>query len=131
MEELQATTTAALLQYMRDVADLIEPFFPWHSVALRGEIHGQKMTSDRWKRVAAVLSSLSSISGLLLTQSEHLARNAGLQARNIANEMSFALFGAKDPSARMQFVAWWVTDVSGRMTTPNDRQPTSTTPTAA
>lgn len=84
---------AKLSRFLLRLADHMGTHFPHYASCLRDEICGRKMTNERWNRIAAILSSLSSLPGVAFNQDEHDARNPVLSAIVIAQKMASATFG--------------------------------------
>lgn len=113
----RAAANAALQKTLVAVAESIAPRFPHHASALKGELLGTRLTTDRWNRVCAILCSLKAVPGAFLTDPEHRARNLGLEAANVAKEMALVLLGTKDVEYRLRFVTSWADDLRDRMAT--------------
>lgn len=122
MEERKAATSAALQKTMAGVADALAARFPHHATALRGELFGTRLTTDRWNRMSMILSSLMAVPGVHLTQPEHIARNLGLEAANVAKEMALALLGTRNVEYRLDFVSSWAEELRDRMRTEHGKQ---------
>lgn len=113
MDAAQANSTVG--GFMERLAAFLSPHFPLHAAALRGEVIGTRLTTDRWNRVAAVLASLHAVPGQFLDAAQHGARNAALSAIVVAQKMAAAGFVWKDPGRMWEFATWLATEISGRM----------------
>jgi hypothetical protein len=91
---------------MDELVELLRPFFPFHAAAMSSELHGTKLTSDRWHRIAAAAASLHSIPGSALGPEEHDRRNLGLAGYNVALKMAAILFNSRRPEMDADFVLW-------------------------
>lgn len=98
------------------LADWLAPRFPHHAAAIRQETGGKRMTTDRWNRIACLLSSLSAVPGEALGPDEHSLRNVGLGAVAVAQKMAAAGLGCtRDPDGCMEFAAWLTDEIGNRM----------------
>lgn len=101
---------------MLRLADHISGQFPQYAAALRAEIHGRKLTNDRWNRIAAVLASLGALPGTAFAETEHDARNPALTAIVIAQKMASATFGGRnDVDSCMDLAVFLADEVSARI----------------
>lgn len=120
MDEGQAAANAVLLVFMDRLASLLRTSFPLHSAALRSEVVGTRLTTDRWHRVASVLASLYAVPGFPLGSAEHDARNIALAAVVVAQKMAAASFGGRDPAGCRDLALWRANELSGRMLPPRN-----------
>jgi hypothetical protein len=104
------------------LAKYLETFFPHHSLALKSEIIGVKMTDSRWNRVATILASLHAVPGVGLSEPEHDARNAALASIAIAQKMAASLFGGRDPQSCRELALSMAQDIDDRIK--RNEQPT-------
>ncbi len=111
-------TSAYLGQFMLRLATHIEPHFPHYAIALRGEIHGRKLTNDRWNRIAAILSSLSALPGTCFGMEEHEARNPALSAVVIAQKMASATFGGRNVDSYLDLAVYIADEITARIAQP-------------
>ena len=102
--------------FMVRLARWIGPCFPHHGRLLSQELSHPRMTSDRWNRITAVLSSLHSIPGEPFTPAEHAVRWLSLSAVAVATRMSASMFGyARDPDACLRFAVSQSEELNRRM----------------
>jgi hypothetical protein len=88
-------TSEYLRSFMVDLSEHLKSVFPQYSSALSGELHGTRMTNERWNRIAAILASLAALPGRHFGQEEHDARNPALSAIVIAQKMASVTFGGR------------------------------------
>lgn len=93
--------------FMVRLSEYVEPSYPHHATALRGELVGAKLTNDRWNRIAALLASLGAVPGAPLGPIEHRRRGAALSAVTVAQKMAAATFGNHDPASLVDFALWY------------------------
>lgn len=104
--------------FMSCLTEWIAPRFPHHSAAMRQELGRPRMTTDRWNRIACLLSSLSSLPGEAFTPGEHDVRNIALAAIPVAQKMAAATLGCtRDPDNCMHFASWRSAEINARMKT--------------
>jgi hypothetical protein len=117
-EEGRLEARASVRSFMSALADWISGLFPHHAAAIRQELGRPNMTTDRWNRIACLLSSLYSVPGAGLSPTEHDTRNVALAAIAISQKMAAASLGCtRDPDGCMDFAAWQATEVTARMAT--------------
>lgn len=117
MEE-RDTQSAHVVQFMIRLGEHMRPTFPQYAGALLDEVQGKKMTNDKWNRVAAILSSLSSLPGVNFKQDEHDARNPALSAVAIAQKMAVATFGGhRNADQCYEFAVYLADDIASRLKT--------------
>ncbi len=127
MSPEQTEANASVVSFMGRLAGYLATHFPHHSMALKSEIVGVKMTDSRWNRVAAVLASLHAVPGAGLSEVEHDARNAGLASIAIAQKMAASLFGGRDPQSCRELAISIAEDVDGMIKRNSDGQDQGTT----
>ena len=120
MDEDQAAANAILIVFLDRIAAGLKPSFPLHAAALRGEVIGTRLTTDRWHRVAAVLASLHAVPGFPLGATEHDVRNAALAAIVVAQKMAAASFGGRDPAGCRDFALWRANEINAMIPAPHD-----------
>lgn len=113
--EAQATAGLAIRSFMERLAALLRPSFPAHSSALSVEITGTRLTTERWHRIANVLSALNAMPGVELREHEHIVRNIALAAAVVAQQMAIASFGLHDPPGRRWLALGIATDLDVRI----------------
>lgn len=108
---------------MEDLVEHLKPTFPLYAAALASEIHGYRMTNERWNRIAAILASLAALPGRHLGQAEHDARNPALSAIVVAQKMASATFGGRnDVDSSLEIAEYMVEDIRTRIEK-NERPP--------
>ncbi len=108
-----ADTTRA---FMNALASWIAPRFPHHATAIQQELGRERLTTDRWNRIASLLAALHAMPGSELTPTEHDVRNIALSAVVVAQKMAAAGLGStRDPDGCIDFAAWLAEEISGRM----------------
>jgi len=113
----QAAVNSTVAGFMERLAAFLDPHFPLHAMALRGEMVGRRLTMDRWNRVAAVLASLHAVPGAFLSPEQHDARNAALSSVMVAQKMAAAGFVWKDPRHSREVAVWRSAEISDTMAT--------------
>lgn len=88
-------TSEHVRKFMLDLIEHLKPQFPSYAAALADQIHGTRMTNERWNRIAAILASLAPLPGRHFRQEEHDARNPALSAIVVAQKMASATFGGR------------------------------------
>jgi hypothetical protein len=127
MEERAVQSSAHVVRFMVRLGEHLRPTFPQYAGALMDQIHGKKMTNDRWNRVAAILSSLAALPGTTFKQDEHDARNPALSAVVVAQRMASATFGGRNDVERCYDFAVYLSDeISPRLQTGNNGQEKAT-----
>lgn len=111
----QAAANVVIAAFMGRLAAFLSPHFPVHATLLRGEMIGHRLTTDRWNRIAAALASLYAVPGVFLGPEQHEARNAGLDAVVIAQQMATASFPSRDPQWARQMAMSRADEISGRI----------------
>lgn len=96
----QEEANAIVRSFLERLAAALRPSFPAHSSALAMEVAGTRLTTDRWNRITHVLASLNSLPGVTLREHEHTIRNIATHAVVVAQAMSVASFGMRDPPGR-------------------------------
>jgi len=107
-----AAAVSEVTAFMDRLAAFLAPHFPGHAAALRGEIVGRRLTTDRWNRIAAVLASLYAVPGQFLLPEQHDARNAALAAVMVAQKMAAAGFVWRDPEALRTTARWRAAEIT-------------------
>jgi len=113
--ELIEAARPRILYTLRVLAELLETSFPHHAAALRGEITGTRMTTDRWNRVAAALKSIESVPGNLLLREEWDVRAPALSAVAIAQLMARASMGRYYPESAVETALFLCDDILERV----------------
>lgn len=111
----QAAANAAATLLLERLASSMDVPFPMHAMALRGEVVGRRLTTDRWNRIAAVLASLHAVPGAFLTPAQHDVRNAALAAIVVAQKMAAAGFAWRNPGGSREFAVWLADGIRGRL----------------
>lgn len=109
------STSDEIRVFMEELVEHLKPVFPQYAAALASEIHGVKMTNERWNRIAAILASLAALPGRHFGQEEHDARNPALSAVVIAQKMASATFGGRcDIDSCLEIASFLAGDISQR-----------------
>lgn len=115
-EEERQASAAVVRQSMTGLADWLAPRFPHHSMAMRQELGRERMNTDRWNRIACLLSSLHSVPGAALVPDEHVVRNIALSAIAVAQKMAAAGLGCtRDPDHCIETAAWIMAEITVRL----------------
>ncbi len=111
-------------QFILRVADHLNTRFPQYASCLRDEIHGRKMTNDRWNNIAAILCSLAGLPGVAFNQSEHDVRNPALSAVVVAQKMASVTFGGGrvDVEMSLEFCDYIVAEIDERISNAEGNQ---------
>lgn len=115
MDEAQAAANPIAAAFMESLSEALRERFPFHAMALRGEILGTRLTTDRWNRIAYVLASLHSVPGFPLTSDEHDVRRLGLQSVVVARKMAAASFGGRDPVGCRELALWLAAEIGRKL----------------
>lgn len=106
----------AVRLFTANLATWLDPRFPHHALAIRGELDRDRVTTDRWNRIAAILASLHAIPGDSLTVAEHTVRNVALAAVMVAQKMAAAGLGCtRDPDRCIDLAAWRAAEIGEGM----------------
>ena len=106
-DEERDSTTPQVRTFMGEFAGWISRYFPHHAAAIRQELGKSKMSSDRWNRIACLLSSLQCLPGPAMSQEEKDVRAEALSGVVIAQKMAAASLGCtRDPDACLDFAAY-------------------------
>ncbi len=102
--------------FMTGLSDWLVPRFPHHAAAIRQELGRPVMTTDRWNRIACLLSSLYSVPGAALSPGEHDMRNVALAAVVVAQKMAAGSLGCtRDPDGCIDLAAWRAAEIGTRI----------------
>lgn len=115
MADTQEAANAVLGPFIDRVAGVLKHSFPFHAAALRGEVIGTRLTTDRWNRIAALLASLHAVPGFTLGQREHDVRNLALAAIPVAQKMGAAGTGWRNPIGCREVALWMADEISVRI----------------
>ncbi len=107
-----ADASREVVAFLVRLADRIAVHFPYHAAALRGEILGERLTNERWNRIAAILASFSSVPGATLSPEEHVAKALALRAVAVTQKMAQArLSYREDPVYLAEFAVWMAAEI--------------------
>lgn len=116
-EEEREAIRVDVRSFMSGLIEWMAPRFPHHAAAIRQELGRPRMTTDRWNRIACILSSLQSLPGVAFTPGEHEVRNLALCAIPVAQKMAAAGLGCtRDPDNCIYFASWRSAEINARMT---------------
>jgi hypothetical protein len=102
--------------FMEELVEHLKPRFPLYAAALAAEIHGYRMTNERWNRIAAILASLAALPGRHFGQEEHDARNPALSAIAVAQKMAAVTFGGRnDVGTSLDTAIYMVEEIEERI----------------
>lgn len=111
-----ADASREVVGFLVRLADRISGHFPHHAAALRGEIIGERLTNERWNRIAAILASFSSVPGATLCAEEHASRALALRAVAVTQKMAQArLSYREDPEYLGELATWMAREIDRDM----------------
>lgn len=112
----ERATSDRIKLFMQELAEYLKPTFPQYAAALAHEVHGTRMTNERWNRVAAILASLAALPGACFVREEHDARNPALSSVVIAQQMAVATFGGdRNVESNLSLAAYIADEISERI----------------